>query len=336
MSKFKIENFCSDHHLEFKKYYDYLNNPFYLSILLKCLHYVDHQQVKDKIYSMITENKKYVLERISMISTIIEFYKKNNLINKSEIGHFFTFYEIELKKINQNNNKDLLKLFYKLIHYKGCISVLKECFYIYSDYRACIYFMTPSINFYDTKKDNVDKVIKNFKDNINTLNQIITKVYIHDESPWGSKYYTSAYTMFETLLILKKYYNDPLKKLTIIFTIKEQCLNKDITKELCKSYHKLKMQKSNIDNKMNEKYINNVSQFIINLKNMGYDMWFVIPLVFNVIYKSYTLSNIMESLVVGHEKVYYQKMNNKIGIMAFILVNNNFISSVNIFKNFND
>ena len=40
-------------------------------------------------------------------------------------------------------------------------------------------------------------------------------------------------------------------------------------------------------------------------------MLFVIPLVFNVIYKSYNLSNIMESIVIGHEKVYYQKMNNK-------------------------
>ncbi len=336
MAKFKIENFCSDHHLEFKKYYNYLNNPFYVSILLKCLHYIDHEKIKNKIYLMIVENKKYILERLSIISTLIKFYKKNNLINKSEIGHFFTFYESELKKINQNNNKDLLKLFYKLIHYKGCISVLKECFYIYSDYRACIYFMTPSLNFYNTKKIYVDEVVKNFKDNINTLNQIITKVSIYDKNPWGSKFYTSAYIMFETLIILKKYYSNPLKKLDIIFTIKEQCSSKNIIKELCNNYHKEKMQKTSIDNKINEKYINNISQFIINLKNMGYDMWFVINLVFNTIYKNYILSNIMEPLIISHEKIYYQKMNNKIGIMCFILVSDNFISNVNIFKNFND
>jgi hypothetical protein len=336
MTNFKIENFCNDHHLEFKKYYNYLNNPFYLSILLKCLQYIDHERVKNKIYSMIIENKKNILEKLEIISILIKFYKKNNLINKSEIGYFFIFYENELKKINKNNNKDLLKLFYKLIHYKRCISVLKECFYIYSDYRACIYFMTPSINFYDTKKEKVDEVVKNFKDNINTLNQIITKIYIYDKSPWGSKYYTSAYIMFETLLILKKYYNNPLKKLDITFTIKEKCNNKNIIKDLCNSYSKLKMKSTTIDNKMNEKYINNVSQFIINLKNMGYDMWFVIILVFNVIYKSYNLLNIMEPLVISHEKIYYQKMNNKIGIMCFILVNDNFISNVNIFRNFND
>lgn len=330
MIEFKIENFCNDHHLEFKKYYDYLNNPYYISILLHCLTYINHEKVKLKIYDMIKKNKKYIFERIDMINIIISFYKKNNLINKSEIGIFFKFYENEFKKINKNNDKDLLKLFYKLIYYPKFISVLKECFYIFSDYRACIYYMTPSINFYNTDKKNVDSVIKNFKNNLNTLNQIVSKIYIYDENPWGV-YYNTAYSMFETLLILNKYYKDPLKKLNIIFTVKS--ISKDVIKDLCNSYNANKITNEKY---INEQYINSVSQFIIILKKLGYDMWFVIPLVFDSIFKKYKLTHIMTPIIIGNEKIYYQKMNNKLGIMCYILTMYGYITNIHIFNNFND
>lgn len=353
-SEFKIENFCQEHYIEFKKYYNYLNNPFYISILLKCLEYITHDKIRQKILNMITENHPLVLEKINKIDIIISFYKQNNLINRSEIGKFFTFYEKSKKSININNNKDLLKLFYKLILYKNCISVLKECFYIFSDYRSCIYFLTPSINFYDTTKSIIKKVVMNFRDNINTLNQILTKKYPGDINPWGSQYYLTAYTMFESLIILQKYFKDPLEILNINFIINKKnsrmkstlqgldsgdtrrmSLN-EIVKNLCKNYHLKKMYISKIDDKMNSKNINNISQFIVNLKRLGYDMWFVIPIVFNSIYENYELNGIIESIVIGHKKIYYQRMNNIIGIMCYILVSNNFISNVNIFKNFND
>jgi hypothetical protein len=94
------------------------------------------------------------------------------------------------------------ELFYKLIFYENCISVLKECFYIFSEYRACIYFMTPSINFNNTKKNIIENVIISFRDNINTLNQIISKIYLGDKNPWGSIYYSTAYSMTQEVLFL--------------------------------------------------------------------------------------------------------------------------------------
>ena len=149
-NKFKIENFCEEHNAEFKKYYDYLNNPIHLTILTTCLSQMNNEIIKKKILKMIIENHDIVIDKLNKIDIIISYYKENNLINKSEIGKFFTFYENNKKGINVNNHKDLHKLFYKLITYEKCISVLKECFYIFSDYRACIYFMTPSIDFYNT------------------------------------------------------------------------------------------------------------------------------------------------------------------------------------------
>ena len=336
MTSFKIENFCDEHNLEFKELYNKLNNPFYLSILLTCLKYIKHELIQKKIYNMIIENHEYVLDRLNKIDIVISFYKQNNLINKSEIGNFFKFYELHRNKININNHKHLLKLFNTLISYDNCISVLKECFYIFSNYRACIYFMTPSINFNNTKKSNVDKVVSHFKDNINTLNQIISKVYIADDNLWGSKYYSTAYAMFETLIILNKYYKDPLKEIDIIFKVNKKCPKNKIIDNLCKKYHRIKLINSEIDNKINSKNINTISQFIINVKHLGYDMWTIIPLIFNVIYTDYEFENINDSMIFGYKKIYYQKMNNKLGIMCYILVMEGFITNVNIFQNFND
>lgn len=326
---FKIENFCIENNKLFKKYYNYLNNPFYVAILLNSLQYIEHERVKNKIYNMIIENHESVLDKLNKIDIIISFYKKNNLINKSEIGKFFTFYEKHRKETDINDNKDLLKLFYKLILYENCISVLKECFYIFSNYRACIYFLTPSIDFNNTDKNTMNDVIKNFKDNTNTLTQIISKVYIGDKNEWGILY-SSANAMFETLLIINKFY-EPLKKIGIQFENIKMCDKKNILKNLCKNYNQNKFNNINI----NTKEINNVSEFIIKLKKFGYDMWYTIPLVFDTIYEDYNLNNIMESNVIGYNKVYHQKMNNKIGVMCYILVRDGFISNVNIFQRFN-
>ena len=337
LSNFKIENFCKEHNNEFKIYYNNLNNPIYLSILLTCLKYINHEKIQKKILDMIIKNHDLVLDKLNKIDIIISYYIQNNLINKSEIGKFFYFYQINSKNINTNNHKDLLKLFNKLISYERCVSVLKECFYIFSDYRACIYFMTPSIDFNNTKKDIIEKVILSFRDNINTLNQIISKVYIGDNNPWGSVYYSTAYAMFDTLFILKKYYENPFEILDIKFIINKKIIKSNIIKELCDKYNKIKLNNiSNISNKINIKNIHSISQFIIFLRKKGYDLWFTIPFVFNIIYKDYEIIGISDSEVIGNKKIFLQKSNNNLGLMCYILSVNGFISNINIFKNFND
>jgi hypothetical protein len=336
MSKFKIENFCEEHNSEFKTYYNYLNNSVYIKILITCLSYINHPTIQTKILNMIKEHKKIVYEKLNKIDIIINFYKQNNLIEKSEIGKFFIFYEKNKKNINLKNNEDLLKLFNILINYDKVISVLKECFYIFSDYRACIYFMTPSIDFYNTSKKIINNVILNFRDNLNTMNQIISKIYVGDENPLGSHYYSTAYSMFETLFIIKKYFSDPLKIVKIKFNVIKKCSEKQIIEKLCDKYHNTKLKDSELDNKINKKNVHNISQLILNLKRLGYDLWFVLPLVFNTIYEKYEVKNIPESLVFGKEKLYFQKMNNQIGFMCYVLVSEGYVSNGNIFNNFND
>ena len=337
MIQFKIEDFCTEHYKEFKIYYQYLNNPIYVAIFTKYLQFMNDERMKDKIREMISKNKSYIYEKMNIIDEIIYFYQQNNLINKSEIGHFFKYYQKYRSGINISNkklnNEEIYNLFYKMISYDKLISVLKEIFYIFSDYRACIYYMTPSINFHHVSKkteDNIEKVIMHFKDNINTLNQLISKIYIGDENPWGSPLYSTAYSMFDTLIILKQYYKHPLIKIGIHFIIKEKCLKKNIIPNLLHKINKLQNRNTHTNS------ISSISEVIIYLRKKGYDLWFTIPFIFNIIYPKYILKNIPESGIVGAKRIYQQKMNNILGVLCFILCENNFISNINIFKKFND
>ena len=75
INKFKIENFCEEHNTEFKQYYDYLNNPLYISIFINYLPYLNHEIIKKKIYKMIIDNHNYVLDRINKIDSSIQAIK---------------------------------------------------------------------------------------------------------------------------------------------------------------------------------------------------------------------------------------------------------------------
>ena len=339
MAQFRIENFCEDHNKEFKVYYDYLNNPIYISMFSYYLQFMNNEGMQNKVKDLISKNRHYIYEKMNIIDTVIYYYQQNNLINKSEIGRFFLYYKKYRSEINISNkklnNNDIFHLFYKMISYEKLISVLKEIFYIFSDYRACIYYLTPSINFnHPTKKiqEKMDEVIESFKDNINTLNQIISKIYIGDSNPWQSPLYSTAYAMFDTLLILKKYYKDPLSKINIHFTVKEKCLKKNIMQNLLKNIKSIK----NIKNIKNIKKISSVGEAIIYLRKKGYDLWFTIPFIFNIIYPKYILENIPDSGIIGSTNIYQQKMNNTLGVLCFILCENNFVSNINVFQKFND
>jgi hypothetical protein len=339
MDNFKIENFCEEHNKEFKRYYKFLNSSVGYQLTLHYMSYLYTDRMKEHILKLIKKNYLYVIDKLNKTSIIVSFYKKNNLINKSEIGKFFTFYEKHIQKTNLKDNNQLLKLFYDLISYPECINVLKECFYIFSDYRSCIYFMTPSIDFNKVTSKNkilLKQVIHNFKDNLNTLNQIVSKVYLGDKTSWNSPFYTMAYSMFETLIILKRYFKDPLNELCIKFIIKKECNKKDIIKKLCENYQIKKFKESKIDDKINEKYVNNVSHFILILKRLGYDLWYVIYLVFDTIYPKYKLSGIIPPIIYTYEKLQLQIKNNELGVICFILTDMGFITNTNIFSNFND
>jgi hypothetical protein len=345
MKNFSLADFCDKYNKDFKKYYNYLNNPLYTPVIYSYLYTIHSEKMKEYIKSRIKKEKKYIKEKLEIVNNIILFYKQNNLINKSDIGKFLTYYENCVQKKDLNDINDLFNLFYELINYDNIINVLKECFYIFSNYRSCIYFLTPKINFNIPNSKNkilLKNIIKTFNDNLYSLIQIISKTYIGDKNPFGSPYYSIIYGMFDTLNIIKKYFSNPLKECNIDFKSIKISNKKDIIKNLCIEYNSKKLKDNKLDYKINDKNINTISQFILILKRIGYDLWFVIPLVFNTIFKKYTLKykkkndlNI-DAPILNHTKIYYQKKNIEIGVKMFILVQENYITNTNIFQNFND
>jgi predicted nucleotidyltransferase len=79
--------------------------------------------------------------------------------------------------------------------------------------------MTPSINFRNCSKEQIDMYVKYFASNQNTFISIISKIYLGDQNSWGSPYYSTAIAMFETLNILGLHYEtknyNVLKKIKI-------------------------------------------------------------------------------------------------------------------------
>ena len=334
-----IANFCIDNisTKKYKKYYEFLNNSQNIFIITQFMKFLYSKTIQNKLIKLIKENKNELKRSIENAKIIIDFYDKNENIRNSSIGQFFQYFKNKILHIKLTDDKQLLTLFYELIEYPGLLSILKECFYIFSNYRACLYFMTPNINFRTCSKEKIDMYIKYFVSNQNTLSSIISKIYLGDKNSWGSPYYSTVIAMFETLNILNTHYEtknyNVLKKLKISTNIK--LIHKTKKKQINALLKKFDMNKINKKDNIKLEDIFNVSQFIIILKKMGYDIWFVIPLIFDTLYR-YDFVGIQESNILGFQKIYHQKMNLKIGVMIYILVLDGFITNMHIFNNFND
>ena len=322
--KIKMDNFCKYNNRLFKKIYLFLKDRKNIIILMEQLRILSHPKSQEIILKEIKKNKKSIQTILENFKIVMDFYKSNNKILKSEIGHFILYYEYNLSKIKIKNDKDYIIFITKIINYPKLISLLKEIFYILSDYRLCIYYMTPNIKFRNTNKETIDEFIKKFNNNQEMLFSIVSGYYPKDNSPWGH-YYTAAYSSYETLNILKKYYNDPLKSLKIEFKYKKKSSKSQIIRKLSELYN-VKLNKI-------EK-IFNVTNYIILMKKLKYDMHEVICSIFNIIYPNHTLKNIEKSYIIDTRKLFKQKNHYKLGTKIFILVNDGYITNVNCFENF--
>ena len=319
-------NFCETHHKLFKKMYLFINNPNNLKMTMDILIMLHHPKMHQVILEKLKENKEEIKSIFDNFNIIMNYYKVNHELLKTELGHFILYYDNELKKIKLRNDRKYLEFFYKIMGYPKLFSLMKELLYILSDYRSCIYFMTPSIQFQNTDIKTIDSIISKFHTNQKILFSMISKSYPQDNCPWGSPIYTGAYACFLSLMILNKYYRDPIKKLKIIFQYKKQYSKTQILKKI-EHIYKVKLNQT--------KKIINVTQFIILLKKMGYDLYSVIDLVFELIFEKPIFKNIQECYIINGKKIYHQKKNYEFGIKIYILVSKGFITNTNCFEHFN-
>jgi len=325
----EMSSFCEDHHDEFKLYYSYLNDPRMVSLFIEYMNYIEHPRIVQWLKKRIQEHYKKIQETFQIVDKILEYYQQNASLRRSEMGKFLVFYSSEVKRMDRKSKKEILELFYKLIRYPGILSTLKELFYIFSDYRACLYYMTPSIDFYNTDKKTMTQVVHAFRDNLNTMIQIISRVYLGDVNPWGSPYYASAFAMYETLHILQLYYRNPFQECGMDVHYKCRFENKKKTM----TYIQQQIKKYDIVSHVSF----NCSTALIALKKKGYDLWFVISFLFECIYSEYTFEKMPLAIVWDCSKrVSQQRNNNMMGAMAYILTSEGYISNVNLLKRFND
>lgn len=323
----KMDNFCEDNNKIFKKINIFLNNPKNILILINTLKIFSHPKADAIILQELKKNKLVIHKMLKNFNIVMEYYKSNNSILKSDVGHFILYYEYNLSKIKVKNDKDYLVFFHKLINYPKIISLLKEIFYILSDYRSCIYFMTPNIKFRNSDYETINEFVGKFYNNQKMCFSIISGYYPSDKSPWGD-FYTGAYSSFESLMILNKYYKEQtktLKALKIDFKYKKINNKTQILKKMSNIYN-IKLQKL-------EKVMN-ITNYIIFMKKLKYDMHEVINSIFDMIYEGASFKNIQKCYIINGIKIFNQKKNYELGIKIYILVNNNYISNVNCFENF--
>ncbi len=339
-NKFSIADFCDVQGQEFKKYYEYLNNPVIVQMCVSMIPQLMSEKIQMFLLEKIKANKDILIDKMRKVDTIISFYEMNDDIKYSDVGQFFTFYQrvkTEMK-INEHSTPDKYLLFFnELILYPKVLSVLKECFYIFSDRRSCVYYLTPGINFSDStpdKKKSIERVVKHFKNNISMMTQMISKTYQFNDNPWGSKYYSSAYATFDTFQILRKYFKDPFKEcdLTVKTSLRKFPSKEKQIEYLCKMYHEFKFSNSQYNSQINPNHIQNATHFLIALKKLGYDLWFILPLMIDSLYDSYEIDNITFPIHHCDKYIHLQSNNFKIGIMAYLLVRDGFITNTNVFR----
>ena len=319
-----MNEFCKYNNKTFKKIYLFLKCPRNIFILTNTIHMLNHPKTDEIILKQIKTNKDKIYKMFKDFQIIMDYYKNNNHILKSQVGHFILYYDHNLTQLKTKNNADYLTFFRKIINYPKLISLLKEIFYILSDYRFCLYYSTPNINFKNTTKSTIDEFIQKFHSNQVILFSTISRIYPGSNSPWGM-FYANAYASFESLLILQKYYKEPLKKIKIEFKYKKKNNRNTIIKKLENVYN-IKLNKL-------EKIVN-VSNYIILMKKLKYDMHEVVNSIFDIIYEGNTLKNIENSELISSIKLFKQKKNYELGTKIYILVHDNFISNVNCFENF--
>jgi len=183
-NELNINHFCKYNNRLFKKIYLFLKCPRNIIILMKMFKMLEHPKVQQVVLKEIKNNKNKIQSILNDFNVIMDFYKTNNQLLKSEIGHFILYYEYNLTKVKVKTDKDYLLFIKKIINYPKLISLLREIFYILSDYRLCIYYSTPNIDFKNTTKTTMDEFVQKFKTNQVILFSTISRIYPGNNSPW--------------------------------------------------------------------------------------------------------------------------------------------------------
>jgi len=87
--------------------------------------------------------------------------------------------------------------------------------------------------------------------------------------------------------------------------------------------------------KMNQKQkVNNSTQFIIFMKKLGYDLYQVVDIVFEMVYEKPSFKNIQDCYILDTKKYIIKRKIMYMVVKIYLLVENGFINNMNCFDLF--
>lgn len=312
--------------------YKLFQNPWSEYYFYNSIFNLKTTNTKKELKKYIKKNWKEIKNHVKLTKNICIRIKENKQLERTSVGFFTAMIEKHLIKIKSANS--FVTELYKILEYPHLYNAVKDLLFILSNNKRCKYLVNPQINHQSLKKKELNDIINTYGQQLNTLKEIITGVYPGEINDWGHRDYATAYSMYKTLMIMDKFYNNPLLKLNIKIKIIKKTLKKNIGYTLLKNYQLKKYTNKNLITKKDN--MQTVSEYIVKLKHLGYDLWFTIPLVFESIYPEYNITNVEIATVVGKNNRAYQRRNNLIGIMAYYLVLNGFITNIYLFRHFNN
>ena len=125
-----MDNFCEENNKLFKNISVFLDNPRNIIILMNQVKVFLSPKGKKIIISELQKNKEKIDKIIKNCKVVINYYKMNDEILKSEVGHFILYCEHNLDKIRIKNESDYIRFIENIINYPKLITLLKEIFYI--------------------------------------------------------------------------------------------------------------------------------------------------------------------------------------------------------------
>ena len=317
-------NICKKYEYIFNEVFKIINSKQGVMLYHRYLILFNNKLYTHKILEGFKKDWNNLYKKIKNIRSNIKIIIKSKQINRNKIynGLFFIYNCFK----NIKSPKTYIKEIKNIINHPQIYDIIYYLFFILSNIARCEYMILNKKSIKIKDKKELNKFLKLYKDEFPFIKEYITNIIPGNKNKWGYGEYSTACSMYYTLIFINKFYLNPLKKLGINLIYTKRIRNKKIIL-------------NNLEKELNKNGINinkkNYNEIIIDLKKLGYNMWFVIELLFKNIYINYKINNIPAVKIDLMRNVGYQENNNILGIMCYLLVKDKYINNTTIFKNFN-
>ena len=324
--------FCNKHHLFFKTNYDLMCDPSVEMKFYRTLYSIGEKQFAliDKVLlERITKNWDSIKDYLSLVHKIAKTINATGNIKGFQIEDVIKDFNVIYKKIR--GPKTFLKYMKAFVYRNNIYGEMKELLLILSNKERCEILLNKNLGRERCSKRFIEKIVKLANGDFNIIVRLLFPKVVTLKNTLGKPEYESIYRMFRCLQLIEKHGLDPLKTLGIKIKLPRVDLKK-VLDELELNY--IIESRNDFDDKPVE--INSVSEYILLMKQRGHNLWYTINFIWDNLYGAECKLPCCDqhSTVLGINNIELQKTNYNIALKLFILCREGYISSINIFQNF--